>query len=93
MHQQHAVITQQSIELVSERTERSGLDLDQLLGRHVLVTDDVDHEPLSRNLERITGSCVVPLERCMQRALVERADAWLHENIDGRGLVVCDTRS
>lgn len=93
MHQEHSVIAEQPIELVAEGSERPGLDLDQLLRWQVLVTDDVDYETMSRDLEGIPRSCVMSFQRCMQGTLVEGADAWLHEDIGGRGLIVCDTRS
>lgn len=73
--EQDLVVFEKAIELVAERTERTGLDLDERLGGEVLVADDVDHKPIARHLEYIAGSGVEPLERGVERTLVEGADA------------------
>ena len=47
------MVVQQPVELVSERTKRSSLNLDQSLRWHVLVANDVDDEASTWNLEHI----------------------------------------
>ena len=71
VHDPHPVLIEQPVELASQGTEATGLDLDQL----AVGADQVDHPALDRNLEAITRSAQVLLERGVQRSLRQLADA------------------
>jgi len=68
--QEDAVAGEQAVELGAQGGERRGLDLDQQAG-----AADVDDEAVEGDLELVAGAGVARLERGVERALVEGADA------------------
>ena len=70
MHDPHAVVVQQRVELPAQRTEVAGLDLDEL----AVGSDDVDDEPAHRHLEPIARLGEQLLHGGVERALAQDAD-------------------
>lgn len=70
MNQKDSMLGEQSIELLSHRPERRGLNLDEHVG-----PSNVRHESVNGHFELIAGPGVVLLERGMQRPFVEGSDS------------------
>ena len=71
VHDPHAVIVQERVELLAQRAEVAGLDLDEL----AVGADDVDHEPAHRHLEAVARLGEQLLYGGMKRALAQYPDA------------------
>lgn len=65
-----AVLVEQRVELVGERTETPGLHLDQL----AVSTDEVDHEPSHRHLQAVARLGQQSLHRGVKRTLTHHPD-------------------